>query len=111
MSTSVSETDLLHHRKVPPISADIVQRFGLSSPTFLAVASTLREALKVLPTSIVGADLLQPTADLSASGAPNKRQQWTFHLAQVYGSTNVGAQFIAPDELFVRHTYLCQFAK
>jgi hypothetical protein len=55
MSTSVFETDLLHHRKVPPISADIVRRFGLSSPTFLTTASTLREALKVLPAPIVGA--------------------------------------------------------
>jgi len=123
MSTSVSETDLLHHRKVPPISADIVQRFGLSSPTFLTTASTLREALKVLPAAIVGADLSPPTADLSASGppillstsiiepdhqfiAPNKRQQWAFHLAQVYGTADV-----SNDELFVRHTYLCQFAK
>jgi len=142
MSTSVSETDLLHHRKVPPISADIVQRFGLSSPTFLTTASTLREALKVLPAAhtgpTVGADLSQPTADLSAVGArfiapqspiyralgcpillstsiiepdhqfiaPNKRQQWAFHLAQVYGTADV-----SNDELFVRHTYLCQFAK
>ncbi len=83
----------LRQKNLPPTSADIVQRFGLGSPTFIKASQILREALGVF--------------EKSKSGALEvKRQQWSFHLARVYGNTNM-----SNDELFVRHTYLCQFAK
>ncbi len=84
---------LLRQSNVPPTSADIVHRFGLNSPTFVTAARTLREALKIFGASEAGA-------------LEVKRQQWAFHLARVYGSADV-----SNDEMFVRHTYLCQFAK
>lgn len=84
---------LLRQSNVSPTSADIVRRFGLISPTFIAASRTLRESLKVFGTSESGA-------------LEVKRQQWAFHLARVYGSADVNN-----DEMFVRHTYLCQFAK
>lgn len=84
---------LLRQSNMPPTSADIVRRFGLLSPTFVAAARPLREALKVFGTSETGA-------------LEVKRQQWAFHLARVYGNAD-----ISNDEMFVRHTYLCQFAK
>lgn len=84
---------LLRQSNTPPTSADIVRRFGLTSPTFVAAAHTLRRALKIFGESEAGA-------------LEVKRQQWAFHLARVYGSADV-----SNDEMFVRHTYLCQFAK
>lgn len=84
---------LLRQSNTPPTSADIVRRFGLLSPTFVAGAKPLREALQVFSTSEAGAFEV-------------KRQQWAFHLARVYGNAD-----ISNDEMFVRHTYLCQFAK
>ena len=84
---------LLRQNNVPPTSEDIVRRFGLSSPTFVAAARTLREALAIFEAS-------------EAEAFAVKRQQWAFHLARVYGSADV-----SNNELFVRHTYLCQFAK
>lgn len=84
---------LLRQSNVPPTSEDIVRRFGLISPTFVAAARTLREALAKFEASETGAFAV-------------KRQQWAFHLARVYGSADV-----SNNELFVRHTYLCQFAK
>ncbi|HEU0002777.1 MAG TPA: N-6 DNA methylase, partial [Ktedonobacteraceae bacterium] len=84
---------LLRQQSMPPTSADIVRRFGLNSPTFVAAAQSLREALKIFAASEVGA-------------LEVKRQQWAFHLARVYGYADVSS-----DEMFVRHTYLCQFAK
>ncbi len=84
---------LLSQRNAPPTSADIVRRFGLNSPTFAAAARALRQALA--------------TFEASESGAAEvKRQQWAFYLARVYGSADA-----RNDEMFVRHTYLCQFAK
>lgn len=53
----------------------------------------MREALRIFGASEAGALAV-------------KRQQWAFHLARVYGSADV-----TNDEMFVRHTYLCQFAK
>lgn len=84
---------LLRQSNTPPTSVDIVRRFGLRSPTFVAAAQPLREALKVFSTSEAGAFEV-------------KRQQWAFHLARVYGNADS-----SNDEMFVRHTYLCQFAK
>jgi hypothetical protein len=84
---------LLRQENTPPTSADIVRRFGLLSPTFVAAAQPLRDALKIFGASEKGA------LDV-------KRQQWAFHLARVYGNADV-----SNDEMFVRHTYLCQFAK
>jgi hypothetical protein len=84
---------LLRQNNVPPTSADIVRRFGLHSPTFISATRILREALKIFGANEAGA-------------LEVKREQWAFHLARVYGSTDV-----SNDEMFVRHTYLCQFAK
>lgn len=84
---------LLRQSNVPPTSADIVRRFGLFSPTFVATARLLHLALR--------------TFAVNESGAFEvKRQQWAFHLARVYGSVDIGN-----EEMFIRHTYLCQFAK
>src|SRR6185437_10709535 len=76
-----------------PTAEDIVQRFGVTSPTFAVAARILREALAAFGAAEAGA-------------LEVKRQQWAFHLARVYGSADV-----TNDEMFVRHTYLCQFAK
>jgi hypothetical protein len=84
---------LLRQHNQPPTSADIVRRFGLTSPTFVAAARVLREALRTFGSSEAGA-------------LEVKRQQWAFYLARVYGSADA-----SNDEMFVRHTYLCQFAK
>lgn len=84
---------LLRQRDVVPTSADIVRRFGLASPTFAAAAQILRETLATFSRAESGA-------------AEVKRQQWAFYLARVYGSADAGN-----EEMFVRHTYLCQFAK
>ena len=84
---------LLRQQSVSPTSADIVRRFGLRSPTFATAAHLLRDALAVFNTAEAGA-------------AEVKRQQWAFYLARVYGSADA-----SNEEMFVRHTYLCQFAK
>lgn len=84
---------LLSQRGLVPTSADVVRRFGLKSPTFASAARVLREALAAFSASEAGA-------------AEVKRQQWAFYLARVYGSADA-----RNDEMFVRHTYLCQFAK
>ncbi len=68
-------------------------RYGLRSPTFVTAARTLRKELATFSKSAAGADEV-------------KRQQWAFHLARVYGNADA-----RNDEMFVRHTYLCQFAK
>lgn len=84
---------LLSQHAIAPTSDDIVRRFGLSSPTFVAAARVLRDALRTYSASEAGA-------------AEVKRRQWAFYLARVYGSADA-----SNDEMFVRHTYLCQFAK
>ncbi len=81
---------LFSQKQAPPTSADIVRRFGSQSPTFQAAAKTLR-------------GLLERMADSTL--VQTKRTQWRAVLAKVYGS-DVGS-----DELFVRHTFLNQFAK
>ena len=81
---------LFSRQNIQPTAADIVQRFGISSPTFQLVSQTLRR-------------LLSRIADRSELDV--WRGQWKALLSKVYGSD------IADDELFIRHTYLSQFAK
>jgi hypothetical protein len=83
----------LRQYNVQPTSHDIVCRFGLKSPIFSVVAQTLHKLLRILETTEAGA-------------LEVKQHQWAHHLARVYGNTNVTS-----NELFIRHTYLCQFAK
>lgn len=84
---------LLSQKQQPPTSKDIVKRFGLTSPTFITAARMLREELAIFAKDAPG--------ELDV-----KRQQWAFYLARVYGSADA-----RNDDMFVRHTYLCQFAK
>lgn len=74
----------------PPTSVDIVSRFGGSSQTFYRAYRTLE-------------DLLSRVSHVPMLGV--WREQWRRLLSKVYGS-DVGS-----DELFLRHTYLCQFAR
>lgn len=75
---------------IVPTSADMVQRYGAKSPTFLSAAAIL-------------GDLLRRKAQ--SPELRIKQQQWSAVLAKAYG-TDVGS-----DDLFIRHTYLNQFAK
>ncbi|MEO7001416.1 MAG: N-6 DNA methylase, partial [Ktedonobacterales bacterium] len=84
---------LLRQRGSAPTAEDIVRRFGLASPTFVAASRRLHQAL-----TLYGAG--------EAGALEVKRAQWAFHLARVYGSADMTS-----DELFIRHTYLCQFAR
>ncbi|MCL4504551.1 MAG: N-6 DNA methylase [Chloroflexi bacterium] len=81
---------LFSQRNTPPTSADLVRRFGLRSPSFGAANRMLHALLARLADS--------PTLEV-------KRRQWHALLSKVYGSD------IADDTLFVRHTFLSQFAK
>ncbi|NLE45576.1 MAG: N-6 DNA methylase [Chloroflexi bacterium] len=81
---------LFSQKHVVPTSADIVRRYGAQSPTFQAAARVLGMML----------DQLTGTAALDV-----KRKQWRGLLAKVYGSD------IGGDDLFIRHTFLNQFAK
>lgn len=74
----------------PPTADDIVYRFGNTSPTFRRAAQELRQLLEKVNDS--------PMLD-------TWRAQWKRLLSRVYGS-DVGS-----DELFIRHTYLSQFAR
>ena len=81
---------LFSRQNIQPTAADIVQRFGISSPTFQLVSQTLRRQLSQVD---------------DRSELDVWRGQWRALLSKVYGSD------IADDELFIRHTYLSQFAK
>ncbi len=81
---------LFSQQGIPPTSADIVRRYGSTSPTFHVAAQTL-------------GNLLEQISDTPALNL--KRSLWRGLLAKVYGSD------IGSDELFVRHTYLNQLAK
>ena len=81
---------LFSRQNIQPTAADIVQRFGISSPTFQLVSQTLRRQLSKVD---------------DRSELDVWRGQWRALLSKVYGSD------IADDELFIRHTYLSQFAK
>jgi len=81
---------LFSQKHVPPTSADVVGRFGSSSPTFQLAFHTLNELYD------------------RASAFPALkiwREQWDKLLSKVYGSK------VGDVDLFLRHTYLCQFAK
>jgi hypothetical protein len=81
---------LFSQNNVSPTADDVVKRFGGSSPTFLMTALELRKALNRLK-------------DLPALAV--WRGQWDKLVSRVYGSS------VGDDELFLRHTYLSQFAK
>ena len=81
---------LFSRTSIEPTADDIVQRFGIKSPTFQLVQQRLSQLL---------ADIEHNT-ELDVW-----RGQWKALLSKVYGSD------IADDNLFIRHTYLSQFAK
>ena len=81
---------LFSRSNIEPTADDIVQRFGVRSPTFQLVQQTLT-------------GLLSEIADDTELDV--WRGQWKSLLSKVYGSD------IADDNLFIRHTYLSQFAK
>jgi N-6 DNA Methylase len=81
---------LFSQKNVHPTSADIVQRFGGTSPTFQA-------AFRELHSLLAHVDSVPKLAVW--------REQWRRLLSKVYGSD------IGSDDLFLRHTYLCQFAR
>ncbi len=75
---------------IEPTADDIVQRFGVDSPTFQLAQQTLTRLLSAI----------EDNTELDVW-----RGQWKALLSKVYGSD------IADDDLFIRHTYLSQFAK
>lgn len=81
---------LFSRQNIEPTADDIVQRFGVRSPTFQLVQQTLNRLLNEI----------QEDKELDVW-----RGQWKALLSKVYGSD------IADDNLFIRHTYLAQFAK
>lgn len=74
----------------PPNPEDVVRRFGNTSPTFKQMEKTLLDLLAKIRHS--------PKLD-------TWRVQWARLLSKVYGSD------ITTDDLFIRHTYLAQFAR
>ena len=81
---------LFSRQNIEPTADDIVQRFGVSSPTFQLVQQRLSRYLSEI----------EDTTELDVW-----RGQWKALLSKVYGSD------IADNELFLRHSYLSQFAK
>ncbi len=81
---------LFSRQNIEPTADDIVQRFGVSSPTFQLVQQRLSRYLSEIE-DITELDVW--------------RGQWKALLSKVYGSD------IADNELFLRHSYLSQFAK
>lgn len=81
---------LFSRQNIEPTADDIVQRFGVKSPTFQLVRQTLTGLLSEI----------EDNKELDVW-----RGQWKSLLSKVYGSD------IADDNLFIRHTYLSQFAK
>lgn len=81
---------LFSRQNIEPTADDIVQRFGVKSPTFQLVQQTLTRLLSEI----------EDKTELDVW-----RGQWKSLLSKVYGSD------IADDDLFIRHSYLSQFAK
>ncbi len=81
---------LFSRTNIEPTADDIVQRFGVKSPTFQLVQQTLTRLLSKI----------EDKTELDVW-----RGQWKSLLSKVYGSD------IADDNLFIKHTYLSQFAK
>ena len=84
------DTYLYSRREIAPSADDIVQRFGVNSPTFRFFHQQLMRLH----------DKVKHSSELQVW-----RGQWSDLLSKVYGSD------IADDELFLRHSYLSQFAK
>ena len=76
---------LFSRQNIEPTADDIVQRFGVKSPTFNLVQQTLTRLLSEI----------EDNRELDVW-----RGQWKALLSKVYGSD------IADDNLFIRHTYL-----
>jgi len=81
---------LFSQKAAAPTAADVVNRFGGNSPMFNKAFLTLQSLL----------NRVQDQKMLSVW-----REQWRKLLSKVYGSD------IGSDDLFLRHTYLCQFAR
>ena len=81
---------LFGRTNIQPTAADIVQRFGIKSPTFQLARQNFARFLNAI----------EDDTELDVW-----RGQWKALLSKVYGSD------IADDDLFIRHTYLSQFAK
>lgn len=81
---------LFSRQEIEPTADDIVQRFGINSPTFQLAYQAFAKLLNEIE---------------SRSEIDVWRGQWRALLSKVYGSD------IGDDELFIRHTYLSQFAK
>ena len=81
---------LFSRSNIEPTTDDIVQRFGVKSPVFQLVQQRLGRLLREI----------DDNTELDVW-----RGQWKALLSKVYGSD------IADDNLFIRHTYLSQFAK
>ena len=75
---------------VEPTADDIVRRFGVKSPNFQLLNQRFSKLLKRLTNK----------AQLQVW-----RKQWSDLLTKVYGSD------VGDTQLYIRHTYLCQFAK
>ena len=84
------DTYLYSRSEIAPSADDIVQRFGVNSPTFRFFHQQLMRLH----------DKVKHSSELQVW-----RGQWSDLLSKVYGSD------IAHDELFIRHSYLSQFAK
>ena len=81
---------LFSQHSTPPTAEDIVYRYGITSPIFRSAAAKIRESLD----RVVERPMLSTW-----------RAQWQRLLSRVYGSN------LADNELYVRHTYLSQFAR
>lgn len=84
------DTYLFSRSEIEPTADDIVQRFGIDSPAFSLAHHRLRSLL----------EKAEKHSELDVW-----RGQWRGLLSKVYGSD------IADNELFLRHSYLSQFAK
>jgi type I restriction-modification system DNA methylase subunit len=83
---------LFSQKAMRPTAQDIVSRFGANSPSFRAVSLKLHALLK----------------QTTYSALQVWREQWDKLLSKVYGERVVGAE---GDDLYIKHTYLSQFAK
>jgi hypothetical protein len=81
---------LFTQTNTPPTTEDIVQRYGALSPSFQIATQIL--------TSLFNQEKDAPSLQ-------TKIQQWRSVLAKAYGTD------VTSDTLFIRHTYLSQFAK
>ena len=81
---------LFSRSQIEPSAEDVVHRFGIDSPTFQLVRQTFFRLLRAI----------EDDTELDVW-----RGQWKALLTKVYGSD------IADDDLFIRHSYLSQFAK